>query len=67
MTMSKLDNLFKILGTIGLGFLSIFLLADNKNVEGLILILIASVNSLKYEVRELMKKYEQEKWSKYLS
>ena len=63
----KLNNIFRFLETVGVGFLALCLIIVGKNVEGLILMLVCSVNSLKYEVREIMTKYESEKWeSKYL-
>lgn len=63
----KLNNIFRFLETVGIGFLALCLIIVDKSVEGLILMLVCSVNSLKYEVREIMTKYESEKWeSKFL-
>lgn len=58
----KLNNIFRFLETVGVGFLALCLIIVDKNVEGLILMLVCSINSLKYEVREIMTKYESEKW-----
>lgn len=63
----KLKKICRFLETVGVGFLALCLLIADKNIEGLILMLVCSINSLKYEVREIMLKYESEKWeSKFL-